>query len=125
MRNLTLAMVVVIGILGGFYGGWRYSQSKVGATTPAAAVASLPAAAAAAAAASPPPRPPQEARPRGMTRLIWMIVAVILGLTGYDLLVRDLLGGIGFFVAGIGIGIASAVVGSYAHDALAGSRGRS
>jgi hypothetical protein len=50
MRNLTLALVVVIGVLGGFYGGWKYSQSKVGAPTPAAAVASLPAAAATASA---------------------------------------------------------------------------
>jgi hypothetical protein len=59
-----------------------------------------------------------------VARLIWLIVAVILGLAGYDLLVRDLLGWTGFFVAGVGIGIASAVVGSYAHDALAGSRER-
>jgi hypothetical protein len=59
-----------------------------------------------------------------VARLIWLIVAVVLGLAGYDLLTRDLLGWTGFFVAGIGIGIASAVVGSYAHDALAGSRYR-
>ena len=44
MRNLTLALVVVIGVLGGFYGGWRYSQSKLGATTPAAVVSALPSA---------------------------------------------------------------------------------
>ena len=55
-----------------------------------------------------------------MTRLIWLIVAAVLGLFGYDLLLRDLLGWTGYFVAGIGIGIVSAVVGSYAHDALAG-----
>jgi len=53
-----------------------------------------------------------------MVRLIWLIVAAILGLLGYDLLLRELLGWTGYFVAGVGIGIASAVVGSYAHDAL-------
>ncbi len=52
MRNLTLALVVVIGVLGGFYSGWKYSQSKEGAAAPAAAVASLPAAAASASAAT-------------------------------------------------------------------------
>jgi hypothetical protein len=59
-----------------------------------------------------------------VARLTWLIIAVVLGLAGYDLLLRDLLGWTGYFVAGVGIGIASAVVGSYAHDALAGSRGR-
>ena len=62
-----------------------------------------------------------------MARLIWLIVAAILGLAGYDLLLRDLLGWTGYFVVGVGIGIAAAVVGSYAHDALSPSpqgRGR-
>lgn len=37
MRNLTLALVVVIAVLGGFYSGWKYSQSKLGsAASPAA-----------------------------------------------------------------------------------------
>ena len=30
MRNLTVALVVVIAVLGGFYSGWRYAESKVG-----------------------------------------------------------------------------------------------
>jgi len=55
-----------------------------------------------------------------MARLIWLIAAAILGLSGYDLLLRDLLGWTGYLVAGIGIGIASAVVGSYAHEPLRG-----
>jgi hypothetical protein len=40
MRTLTIALVVVIGILGGFYSGWKFSQSKVttGASSNAAAV---------------------------------------------------------------------------------------
>ncbi len=59
-----------------------------------------------------------------MARLIWLIVAAILGLAGYDLLLRQLLGWTGYFVVGVGIGIAAAVVGSYAHDVLAPSPGR-
>lgn len=57
-----------------------------------------------------------------MARLIWLIVAAILGLSGYDLLLRDLLGWTGYFVIGVGAGILSAVIGSYAHDALAGGK---
>jgi len=56
-----------------------------------------------------------------VARLIWLIIAAILGLAGYDLLLRELMGWTGYFVAGVGIGIACAVVGSYAHDALAGN----
>ena len=38
MRNITIALIVVIGVLGGFYSGWKYSQSKVPASgTPVAA----------------------------------------------------------------------------------------
>ena len=55
-----------------------------------------------------------------MARLIWLILAAILGLSGYDLLLRELLGWTGYFMIGVGVGILSAVVGSYAHDALAG-----
>jgi len=39
MRNLTVALVVVIGVLGGFYSGWKYSESKAGAGTGANAAA--------------------------------------------------------------------------------------
>jgi hypothetical protein len=59
-----------------------------------------------------------------VTRLIWFIVAVILGLAGLDLLARGWLGWIGWFVAGVGLGVACAVVGSLLHDALAGPRER-
>lgn len=59
-----------------------------------------------------------------MARLVWFVVAVILALAGFDLLVRDWLGWTGWLVAGVGIGIGSAVVGSLLHDALAGPRGR-
>ena len=40
MRNVTVALIVVIGILGGFYSGWKYSQGKV-AETPAAATTTV------------------------------------------------------------------------------------
>ena len=59
-----------------------------------------------------------------MARLGWFVVAVILGLAGADLLVRGWLGWTGWFVAGVGLGIGCAVVGSLLHDALAGSRER-
>jgi len=36
MNNLTAGLIVVIALLGGFYGGFRYESGKVG-TTPAAA----------------------------------------------------------------------------------------
>ena len=42
---------------------------------------------------------------------------------GYDLLLRDWLGDTGWFVIGVGVGIATAVLGSLAHDALAGTGG--
>jgi len=59
-----------------------------------------------------------------VTRLVWFIVAVILALVGFDLLARDWLGWTGWFVIGVGVGIGTAVVGSLAHDALAGPRER-
>jgi hypothetical protein len=59
-----------------------------------------------------------------VTRLIWFIVAVILGLIGVDLLVRGWLDWFGWLVAGVGLGIGTGVVGSLLHDALAGPRER-
>lgn len=59
-----------------------------------------------------------------MTRLIWFIVAVILGLIGFDLLVRGWLDWFGWLLAGVGLGIGTGVVGSLLHDALAGPRER-
>jgi ABC-type microcin C transport system permease subunit YejE len=57
-------------------------------------------------------------------RLAWLLAAAILIMTGYDLLARAVLGWAGYVVFGIGIGIASSVIGSYAHDLLAGPRER-
>jgi hypothetical protein len=59
-----------------------------------------------------------------VTRLAWFIVAVVVGLVGADLLVRDWLGWTGWFLGGIGVGIGCAVIGSLLHDALAGPRER-
>jgi hypothetical protein len=59
-----------------------------------------------------------------LTRLAWFIGAVILALVGFDLLARDWLGWTGWFVIGVGVGVGTAVVGSLAHDALAGPRER-
>jgi hypothetical protein len=57
-------------------------------------------------------------------RLIWALVALILGLAGWLLLLNEVLGISGFLVIGVGVGIACAVIGSLAHDALAGPRER-
>ena len=57
-----------------------------------------------------------------MARLGWLIAGAILVMAGYDMLTRGLLGWTGYVVAGIGIGIATSVVGSFAHDLLAGPR---
>ena len=59
-----------------------------------------------------------------MGRLAWFLIAVVLALAGFDLLARGWLGWSGWLVAGIGLGIASGVVGSLLHDALAGGRER-
>ena len=59
-----------------------------------------------------------------MNRGVWLLIAATLGLAGYDMVLRGFLGWTGYVVAGVGIGIASSVVGSFAHDLLAGSRER-
>jgi hypothetical protein len=59
-----------------------------------------------------------------MVRAAWFAAAVIAAMLGYDLLLRDWLGDTGWFVIGVGVGIATAVLGSLAHDALAGARER-
>ena len=59
-----------------------------------------------------------------MARVIWLLVAAILMMAGYDMLTREMLGSAGYVVAGIGIGVGTSVLGSYAHDLLAGPRER-
>jgi hypothetical protein len=58
------------------------------------------------------------------TRLVWALVALILGLGGWLMLLNSVLGASGYVVVGVGVGIGCAVVGSLAHDALAGPRER-
>lgn len=57
-------------------------------------------------------------------RLIWALVALVLGLLGWLLLLNGVLGLGGYLVIGVALGIACAVIGSLAHDALAGPRER-
>ena len=57
-------------------------------------------------------------------RLVWALVALILGLGGWLMLLDGALGVSGYVVAGIGLGIGCALIGSLAHDALAGPRER-
>ena len=57
-------------------------------------------------------------------RLVWTLIAVVLGLAGWVMLLQAVAGQAGFVVIGIGLGIGCAVIGSLAHDALAGPRER-
>ena len=57
-------------------------------------------------------------------RLVWALVALVLGLAGWLMLIEGVLGISGYVVVGVGVGIGCAVVGSLAHDALAGPRER-
>jgi hypothetical protein len=58
------------------------------------------------------------------TRVVWVLVALILGLAGWLMLINGVLGVSGYVVVGVGVGIGCAVLGSLAHDALAGPRER-
>jgi hypothetical protein len=58
------------------------------------------------------------------TRLVWALIALVIGLAGWLMLVQDVLGLAGYVVIGVGVGVGCAVIGSLAHDALAGPRER-
>lgn len=58
------------------------------------------------------------------TRLVWALIALVLGLGGWLMLIDGVLDSAGYVVAGVGVGIGCAVIGSLAHDALAGPRER-
>lgn len=58
------------------------------------------------------------------TRLIWFLVALVVALAGWFMLVQELAGQAGYILIGVGVGIGCAVIGSLAHDALAGPRER-
>jgi hypothetical protein len=59
-----------------------------------------------------------------MERGLWALGALVLGLGGWYLLLLELGGWLGYLVIGVGVGIGCAVIGSLAHDALAGPRER-
>ena len=58
------------------------------------------------------------------TRLVWALIGLVIGLAGWLMLVQGVFGQAGFVVVGVGVGIGCAVVGSLAHDVLAGPRER-
>ncbi|HVD01887.1 MAG TPA: hypothetical protein VNG93_12190 [Candidatus Dormibacteraeota bacterium] len=56
-----------------------------------------------------------------MERGLWALAGLVLGLGGWYLLLLGFAGGwLGYLVIGVGVGIGCAVLGSLAHDALAG-----
>jgi hypothetical protein len=57
-------------------------------------------------------------------RLIWALIALVLGLAGWLMLNDQVLGLAGYAAIGVGAGIGCAVIGSLAHDALAGPHAR-
>jgi len=58
------------------------------------------------------------------TRLVWLMLAIVLAMAGWLLLLESVFGEAGYVVIGVGAGIGCAVLGSRAHDALAGPRER-
>jgi len=58
------------------------------------------------------------------TRLVWALIALVMGLAGWLMLIQDVLGQAGYVGIGVGVGIGCAVIGSLVHDALAGPRER-
>ena len=70
------------------------------------------------------PRRGREGSPPTAVRLTWAMVALVLALAGWWLLLNGVFGQGGYLVIGVGVGIACALIGSMAHDALAGPRER-
>jgi hypothetical protein len=58
------------------------------------------------------------------TRLVWALIAIVVGLAGWLMLIQGVFGEAGYVVIGVGVGVGCAVIGSLAHDALAGPRER-
>jgi hypothetical protein len=55
-----------------------------------------------------------------MERGLWALMALVLGLGGWYLLLLGIAAWLGYLVIGVGVGIACSVLGSLAHDVLAG-----
>ena len=61
-----------------------------------------------------------------MERGLWALLALVLGLGGWYLLLLGIGAWLDYLLIGVGVGIGCAVIGSLAHDALAGgTSGRS
>ena len=56
-----------------------------------------------------------------MERGLWALSGLVLALGGWYLLLLGIGGWLAYLLIGVGIGIGCSVVGSLAHDALAGS----
>jgi hypothetical protein len=54
-------------------------------------------------------------------RGLWALAALVLGLGGWYLLLLGFADWLAYLLIGVGVGIGCAVVGSLAHDALAGT----
>jgi hypothetical protein len=59
-----------------------------------------------------------------MERGLWALAALVLGLGGWYLLLLGIADWLAYLLIGVGVGIGCAVVGSLAHDALAGTNER-
>jgi hypothetical protein len=57
-------------------------------------------------------------------RGLWALAALVLGLGGWYLLLLGIADWLAYLLIGVGVGIGCAVVGSLAHDALAGTNER-
>ena len=59
-----------------------------------------------------------------MERGLWALAALVLGLGGWYLLLLGVADWLAYLLIGVGVGIGCAVLGSLAHDALAGTGGK-
>jgi len=59
-----------------------------------------------------------------MERGLWALAALVLGLGGWYLLLLGVADWLAYLLIGVGVGIGCAVLGSLAHDALAGAGGK-
>jgi hypothetical protein len=59
-----------------------------------------------------------------MERGLWALAGLVLGLGGWYLVLLGIAGWLAYLLIGVGVGIGVAVVGSLAHDALAGTSER-
>ena len=68
--------------------------------------------------------PAPAAADRGLDRLTWLVVAVVLVLAGVYLHLHLVADWLAYLVGGVGAGIGIALTGTVIHDAFAGQRER-